>query len=240
MSRRQSTRERCTETARGTGERCKQWPIRGTTVCYKHGGQFPRVRAKADVLSIAEEYAPDGITPGRAVWAPNGNAHCLRKMAVKAALVDWGPTDTKEDPGEILLRLVAQSSRRVALYSDLLQQQYDKAAEGEGTTELPAGVSALIGHKYALNKFGDAVPVEEAIRGLVELELKERELCSSFASKAVAAGLAERQVRIAERQGALIAQVLKAVIEDTVLGLSDEQRRKAPDVIRSHLRAITS
>ena len=39
----------------------------------------------------------------------------------------------------------------------------------------------------------------EAIRGLADLEAKERERCANFASKAVAAGLAERTVRIAER-----------------------------------------
>jgi hypothetical protein len=40
----------------------------------------------------------------------------------------------------------------------------------------------------------------DAIRGLADLEAKERERCANFASKAVAAGLAERTVRIAERQ----------------------------------------
>jgi hypothetical protein len=40
----------------------------------------------------------------------------------------------------------------------------------------------------------------EAIRGLADLEAKERERCANFATKAIAAGLAERTVRIAERQ----------------------------------------
>jgi hypothetical protein len=39
----------------------------------------------------------------------------------------------------------------------------------------------------------------EAIRGLADLEAKERERCADFASKAVAAGRAERTVRVAER-----------------------------------------
>jgi hypothetical protein len=38
----------------------------------------------------------------------------------------------------------------------------------------------------------------EAIRGLVDLEAKERERCGIFASKVVVAGLVERAVRIAE------------------------------------------
>ena len=44
----------------------------------------------------------------------------------------------------------------------------------------------------------------EAIRGLADLEAKERERCANFASKAVAAGLDER-IGLAERQGASCA-----------------------------------
>jgi hypothetical protein len=52
----------------------------------------------------------------------------------------------------------------------------------------------------------------EAIRGLADLEAKERERCANFASKAVAAGLAERTVRIAERQGQLMVEMVQAVL----------------------------
>jgi hypothetical protein len=38
----------------------------------------------------------------------------------------------------------------------------------------------------------------EAVRGLADLEAKERERCANFATKAIAAGLAERTVRVAE------------------------------------------
>jgi hypothetical protein len=40
-----------------------------------------------------------------------------------------------------------------------------------------------------------------------QLEAKERDRCANFASKAVAVGLAERTVRIAERQGQLIVEM---------------------------------
>jgi hypothetical protein len=52
----------------------------------------------------------------------------------------------------------------------------------------------------------------EAIRGLADLEAKERERCANFASKAVAAGLAESTVRIAERQGQLMVEMVQAVL----------------------------
>ena len=36
---------RCTAKAKSTGDRCKQPPIPGGTVCRTHGGSAPRVRA---------------------------------------------------------------------------------------------------------------------------------------------------------------------------------------------------
>lgn len=162
-----------------------------------------------------------------------------RQVAVKAAVryevSQWVAGDTTEDPGEVLLRLVTQSSRRAALYASLLEEQYERAAAGEETTTLDSRIGVLIGRKFSLNKEGRPVPVEEAIRGLVDLEMRERELCGSFATKAIAAGLAERSVRLAEKQGALIADVLRSVLTDPALGLSDAQRVAVPALIRSHL-----
>lgn len=157
------------------------------------------------------------------------------RAIVRAEVAKWGLQDITEDPGEVLLRLVTQSSRRAALYASLLEEQYERAAAGEETTTLDSRIGVLIGKKFSLTRDGEPVAVEEAIRGLVELELRERELCGSFASKAIAAGLAERQVRIAERMGGAIAEVLRAVLADPVLGLTPAQLAQAPDVFRSHL-----
>lgn len=192
----------------GNGGQCGHSAIDGGTVCWDHGGAAPQVAAKA---------------------------------AVRAAAAEWGPTDTKEDPGDVLLRLVAQSARRVALYADLLQEQYERAAAGDiygDDLGLPSNVRALIGHKFALSKAGDPVPIEEAIRGLVELEGIERDRCAGFAAKAIAAGLAERQVRLAEKQGEMMAEVLRAVLADTRLGLSPGQCAAVPGLVREHLALL--
>jgi len=42
------TRRQCTAKSKRTGERCRGRPIRGGTVCWKHGGAAPQVRAKAE------------------------------------------------------------------------------------------------------------------------------------------------------------------------------------------------
>ena len=70
------------------------------------------------------------------------------------------------------------------------------------------------------------------------LEAQERDRCATFASKAVAAGLDKRRVELAERQGALIGELLNAVLSDPALGLTAEQRRAVPDVTRTHLSLV--
>jgi hypothetical protein len=189
------------------------------------------------------------------------------RAAVRAELQAWGLGDTNVDPGDVLLRLVSQSAARAERYSVLLSEAYDaaerlkKAHDAEqlvetddGYDEEPAavqrarddlkrifnsgGISALIGNTYGDSKTGGIYATGEQIRGLADLEAKERDRCANFAAKAVAAGLAKRQVELAERQGALIASLINAVFDE--LDLTDEQREAAPDVLDRHLRLVAS
>jgi hypothetical protein len=61
------------------------------------------------------------------------------------------------------------------------------------------GVAALVGNTYGAAKDVGLYVTGEVIRGLADLEARERERCANFASKAVATGLVERTVRITER-----------------------------------------
>lgn len=144
-----------------------------------------------------------------------------RKALVRATLHEWGLADEHVDPGETLLRLVSQSARRAAFYSDLLRQAYEAEDQSgpKDPFQLPRGVGALIGAKFTADRDGTLVPTEEVIRGLVGLETRERKLCADFATKAIAAGLAERQVRLAEAQGAaIIGAILVALDRAGVVG----------------------
>ena len=152
------------------------------------------------------------------------------KAAIRAEVRNWGLGDVHVDPGEVLLRLVSQSSRNGAqLYAGLLEQAYEAAerlsrAEDETVWGLlksdkearsaqadqardyldrifnGGGVAALVGNTYGAAKDVGVYRTGEAIRGLADLEGKERERCANFAAKAVAAGLNERMVRVAEQQ----------------------------------------
>ena len=176
------------------------------------------------------------------------------KAAVRAELLGWGLGDATVDPGEVLLRLVTQSAARAEMYARLLQEAFDaaerlKEAHEEGANvEAPGdenadtaetarrdldrifntgGVAALVGNTYGAAKDVGVYVTGEAIRGLADLEAKERERCANFATKAIAAGLAERTVRVAERQGQLMVEMVQAALREVDLSLEQVSALKA-------------
>jgi hypothetical protein len=217
--------------ARWAGRQVKAKAIPGGTVCRWHGGAAGQVKAKA---------------------------------AVRAEVLNWGLGDSHVDPGEVLLRLVNQSAARAEMYARLLQEAFDaaerlKQAHEKGTT-LEAvgdenadtaetarrdldrifntgGVAALVGNTYGAAKDVGVYVTGEAIRGLADLEAKERERCASFASKAVAAGFAERTVRVAERQGQLMVEMVQSALRE--VDLSPEQASAFKVALARKARELT-
>jgi len=204
----------CTAISKQTKQQCKAKAIPGGTVCRWHGGAASQVKVKA---------------------------------AIRAEVMKWGLGDSHVDPGEVLLRLVSQSAARAEMYARLLEEAYEaaerlkQAHDAGAKIEAPGdeladtaetarrdldrifntGVAALVGNTYGAAKEVGVYVTGEAIRGLADLEAKERDRCASFAGKAVAAGLAERTVRIAERQGQLMVEMVQAALRE--VDLSPEQ-----------------
>lgn len=198
------------------GRKCGNHAVKGADVCTVHGGKAPQVAKKA---------------------------------LVRAELEAWGLGDSTVDPGEVLLRLVAQSAARVELYGQLLRDAYEAAERlqrahvSELVVETPegehdlariqvaredlrkifatGGVAALIGNTYSDAKDGGIYATGEAIRGLAKLEAEERDRCADFARKAVAAGLAERQVRLAEQQAEMVVKAIDAALEAAGIPVGD-------------------
>ena len=148
------------------------------------------------------------------------------KAALRFEVSQWVLGDPVDDPGEVLLRLVTQSRMRVDQYSAELERL---------VAESPSLRDALVGD--AQGEFGK---VGEYIRGLAQLESAERDRLAGFAAKAVAAGLGERQVRLAERQGEMMAMVLTRILDNATLGLSAEQKAILPTVMRETLALATA
>lgn len=173
----------------------------------------------------------DAIRGGLVCHKHGGSApHVKANAAVRAEVMSWGLNDALlVDPGETLLKLVSQSAARVQRISTEIEQLVNDS---------PSLHEALVAETWIPTENAGSYKAGEYIRGLAVLEAQERDRCATFCAKAIAAGLAERQVRLAERQGALIADVLRSVMGDASLGLSEEQRRVMPDVIRRHLAAV--
>jgi hypothetical protein len=221
----------CTALSKQTGKQCKAKAIPGGTVCRWDGGAAGQVKAKA---------------------------------AVRAELITWGVADALDDPGEVLLRLVTQSRKRADLYAHLLQEAFEAAErlkqahtagvdievdgdEYADTAETArrdldrifnaGGVAALVGNTYGAAKDVGVYVTGEAIRGLVDLEAKERDRCANFAAKAIAAGLAERTVRVAERQGQLMLQMVQTALQE--VDLSPEQASAFKAALARQARELT-
>jgi hypothetical protein len=223
----------CTGTSKRTGKPCGAPAISGTTKCPVHAGKSTaKAKAEGAVRLEVQRWGLDSsVTPA--------------------------------DPGTVLLRLVTQSAQRAEMLAGLLQDAYDaaerlrrahesealvEAGEGEGDVESPAarraredlrrvfttgGVSALVGQTYSLSASGHLYATGEAVRGLARLESEERDRCATFAAKAIAAGLAERQVRLAERQGALVVEILRAAVAGELPEVRDRVLHAAGTRLRS-------
>lgn len=154
------------------------------------------------------------------------------------------------DPGLAVLASLHMSWLRVHLYARLLEEQVGDESDqpvggrpdedGEygprGVAGQPsaAGVAGLIGHTYSADKMAGIFASGEARRALVDLEAQERDRCVRYAKVAHDMGIAEREVRLAEQQGELMATVIRNILGD--LGLSPAQLELAPAAIQRRLR----
>jgi hypothetical protein len=95
---------RCTATAKGTGERCRRSAIRGGTVCIKHGGSSPVVRAAANRRLEEREATTAAVRMLKQLGAdppPDTHPveHLLDELRQAAAVAEWlGPQAIMDGP----------------------------------------------------------------------------------------------------------------------------------------------
>lgn len=149
-----------------------------------------------------------------------GRTHAARLMA--QALLDGQPTFgapiEDKDPGTILLEEVGRTAGHVAWLGERIQMF--------GLDLSDAG--ALL----QLSEQG----YEKA--AWVNLYQSERQHLIRACKAALDAGVAERKVRLAEEQGALLATVIRSILFDPELALTGVQREIAPTVVRRHLTLL--
>ncbi|MFD5245014.1 hypothetical protein ACFWIW_10745 [Amycolatopsis sp. NPDC058340] len=216
---------------------CENHAITGGTVCWTHGGRAPQVRAKAAVRAELMNWGlgDSTVEPGEVL---------LRLVSQSAARAELY-SGLLSDAFDAAERLQAALDAEQLLIEGEPGPRDDKLPEAPGLQAARAdlerifttgGVSALIGNTYADTKDGRIYATGEAIRGLAKLEADERDRCANFSAKAIAAGLAERQVRLAERQAELVLGAIEAALD--VAGIPAGARGPAKMAAARHLKVV--
>lgn len=150
-----------------------------------------------------------GNLPGPSQHANNER---MIEEATKTLRMYGEPID--KDPQEALLDLVHRTSGHVAWLGDFIAAMDDPATLRQVTE---SGVSPSV---------------------WIKMYQDERKLLVDISKAAVAAGVAEREVRLKEEQGRLLAAVIQAILTDAEFDLSPVQRVIAPKIVRRHLLSL--
>lgn len=203
-------RARCIGTVRGRnsdhiGERCRRSPVPGATVCRMHGGAAPQVQ-KAGAARRAKQKA-------------------------EAQLHELGHPIEDTDPTEALLGLVWEAAGNVAFLRRKVQQLeqgwvgrvYSEQHHHEDDDEDPGEPGAgIVGPSH----LGDG-----AAHVYLLLYSEWCDKLAKYSKMAIEAGIVERQIRIAEQQGELMAEVIRGILRDLQIPASPE----VLTVVRRHL-----
>lgn len=194
---------------------CHALAVKGTAACYTHAGVSTAVaKAKGEAMSAWH------AVPGRQDVPPS--------IAVMAML--------------------QMSFARSRFYSSLLERQVEEAQEGAGQAGAGSGGgrsddpalgpgAGLIGHTRSASPSVGVYVSGEAARGLTKLEAEERDRTVRYAKTAHDMGIAEREIRLAESQGALLAGAIRQIL--TELELTAAQQSRVSEIVPRVLRTIT-
>ena len=150
-------------------------------------------------------------------------------------LIDRMGISVETTPEEALLQQVWEAAGNVALLRKLV-------------ANLEAAVSTgMVRTTGVLKEPGIAVPTgnpnrrnEAAPHVLVRMYNEERERLVRFSKACIDAGVSERLVRLAEKQGELLVGVIEAVLADKELGLTPSQKEIGKKAIAGQLRRISA
>ena len=162
---------------------------------------------------------------GRAPQVKAAAARRLAEQAAAEAVAIYGlPVDVS--PTEALLEEVRWTAGHVAWLRARVQEVEER--------QLTAGVA----EQRIDPEGGKTVIIKTTAHIWVELYQRERRHLVDVCAAALKAGVEERQIRLAERQGDLVAAAIEAILGD--LELSPAQQARVSEVVPRHLRAITA
>lgn len=221
-----------------TGEACRNAPRPGTETCDAHDpGGDQRAPAPPEEQRCIGTNRESGERcrrhhpPGAAVcYKHGGNAPQVRAKAAQRTAVEKAKVmaATYGLPIEITPeRAILEEVHRTAGHVAWLAQQIHAMTEGElvwGITRVKEGGD-------------DRGVTEEAVpHAYLKLYQTERAHLAKVCADAIRVGIEARQVKLAEQQGAMVAQAIRAILDD--LQLTRAQRAMVADVVPRHLREL--
>lgn len=139
------------------------------------------------------------------------------------------------DPAQALLDEV---HRTAGLVQWLQSKVNDVVGDIDGTVEHPL-VWGQTEHKAKRGfEEGDTYTNKAAVNTWYELWIAERKHLIAVCKAALDAGIEKRRVEIAEKQGELLAAVIRGILTD--LKLNATQQQIAAKVVTRHLRAVAN
>lgn len=162
---------------------------------------------------------------------PKARAKSDRAKAVQAAAREVARLGVKVPvhPAEALIDLVHWTAGEVAYWRDVVT---GLEADG-GHRALTWGVTKV---KEGGDDRGTTTAAGAHIAYTMLTSASDR--LASYAAAALRAGVDERRVQLAERQGELVANVIRAVLEG--LNLTPEQWELVPTIVPAQLRLLTA
>lgn len=245
--------QRCTANTRywpsgDPGPRCTNWVTDGLDVCAAHRPNSrithhppPDARRCTATSKRTGERCTQWAMRGQRVCRAHGGKTAQAQEAAQRRLIEERARKIVETYGrkiettatEALLGEVQWTAGHVAWLRERIQQIEAEHAGAFDENPLVWGVTR--------RKEGgeDRGITEEAAPSIwLKLYQQERAHLVKVCSEAIRAGIEERRVRLAEAQGQLVAQAIRAILED--LHLSAEQEARVPEIVPRHLRALAS
>lgn len=207
---------------RSDGSPCQAWPIKGANVCRVHGGRAPQVKAAAK-----------------------------RRLALGEAVqeLDRLGVPVEVDPSEAMLSMVHEAAGNVA-FLRMRVQELEQAGRLTGNHDPDDIVSAIAEEENPRPSIAGRVDPKNwkgEPHVLVSMYDAERERLVKWAKACRDAGVEEHRVALAEKQGELLAEVLRSLLtglQGTLIaaGLAEQVVRRvfASDVPPLVRAALTS
>lgn len=155
-----------------------------------------------------------------------------RRTEEAAAVVEAARFATRRDihPADALLELVQWTAGEVDYWRGKVDQLDDEELAGNLVTKTEQGQDK--------GQPTDLTTTEAAEHIYIRMLAKSSDRLATYAAAALRAGVDERRIALAEGQGAMVAAVIRRILD--ALNLTPDQAELVPTIVPRELRALTS